>query len=107
MTRLLQTLLQIEGYDSLATPSPDSIVETVRQARPDLVVMDLHLGPVDTLDTLRTLKGDPGLRSIPIIIVSGMDARQECAQAGAEGFLLKPYSPNDLLDMIKKLVKQP
>ena len=103
MTRLLQTLLELEGHESLATPRPEEVVETVRQARPDVIVMDLHLGQSDTTSILRTLKGDPALKSIPIIIVSGMDAQDECAQAGAEAFILKPYSPNALLEMIKKL----
>ncbi len=104
MTRLLQTLLQIEGYESLATPSPESVVSTVREARPHAVVMDLHLGATDTLSIVRTLKTDPGLQSIPVIIVSGLDASEECTQAGADAFLLKPYSPSSLLDMIKNLV---
>ena len=104
MTRLLQTLLELEGHESLATPRPEEVVETVRQARPDVIVMDLHLGQVNTLDILRELKKDPELQSTPVIIVSGLDAEEDCQRAGADAFMLKPYSPNRLFEIIKQLV---
>jgi DNA-binding response OmpR family regulator len=105
MAHLLQTLLSLEGHEALATPRPDIIVDTVRRARPDVVVMDLHLGQVSTLDVLKKLKADSALKSIPVIIVSGLDAEDKCMQIGADAFMLKPYSPNALLDKIKDLAK--
>ena len=105
MARLLQTLLELEGHEALATPRPDVIVDMVRETRPDVVVMDLHLGHVETVDVLKTLKADPALKTIPVIVVSGLDAEEQCAQAGADAFMLKPYSPSALLDKIKQLVK--
>ena len=105
MAHLLQTLLSLEGHDALATPRPDTIVDTVRRERPDVVVMDLHLGRANTFDVLKTLKTDLALKSIPVIIVSGLDAEDKCMQIGADAFMLKPYSPNDLLDKVKNLAK--
>jgi len=105
MTRLLQTLLSMDGYESIATPLPEAVLSTLRQARPNLMVMDLHLGLVNTLDILSELKSDPELKLIPVIIVSGLDAEEDCQRAGADAFILKPYSPNKLLETIKKLVR--
>ena len=105
MTRLLQTLLSLDGYESIATPLPEEVLSTVRQAKPNLLVMDLHLGLVNTLDILSELKSDPELKSTPVIIVSGLDAEEDCQRAGADAFMLKPYSPNKLLETIKKLVR--
>jgi len=105
MARLLQTLLEIEGYKALSAPRPEIVVDTVRRNRPDLVVMDLHLGQVETLGILKTLKTDPALKSIPVIVVSGLDVEDKCLQAGADIFMLKPYSPSVLLANIKQLVK--
>ena len=104
MARLLQTLLSLEGYDALATPRPETVLSLVRQTQPNVVVMDLHLGQVNTLDILRELKKDPELQSTPVIIVSGLDAEEDCQRAGADMFMLKPYSPNRLLEIIKQLV---
>lgn len=105
MARLLQTLLEIEGYKALSAPRPEIVIDTVRRNQPDLVVMDLHLGQVETVGVLETLKADPALKPIPVIIVSGLDAEERCVQAGADAFMLKPYSPSMLLDKIKELVK--
>jgi DNA-binding response OmpR family regulator len=89
----------------LSAPRPETVVDTVRRNQPDLVVMDLHLGQVETLGILETLKADPELKAIPVIIVSGLDAEDKCLQAGADIFMLKPYSPSVLLANIKHLVK--
>jgi CheY-like chemotaxis protein len=105
MTRLLQTLLSLDGYESIATPRPEMVLSMIRNARPDLIVMDLHLGQVNTLTLLDQFKSDPELSSIPVIIVSGLDAEEECQRAGADAFMLKPYSPNKLLEVIKQLIK--
>ena len=105
MTRLLQTLLALEGYESIATPRPEAVLSTLRRAKPNLMVMDLHLGLVNTLGILGELKSDPELKSTPVIIVSGLDAEEDCQRAGADAFMLKPYSPSRLLETIKKLVR--
>lgn len=105
MTRLLQTLLALDGYESIATPRPEMVLSTIRDAKPDLAVMDLHLGQVNTLSILGELKSDPELKSTPVVIVSGLDAEEDCQRAGADAFMLKPYSPNKLLEVIKTLIK--
>ncbi len=105
MTRLLQTLLSLEGFESVSTPRPDAILSTARQEKPNLVVMDLHLGQVKTLDILSEFKQDPALASIPVIIVSGLEAEDDCKRAGANAFLLKPYSPNKLIELLRSFVK--
>ena len=103
MVRLLQTLLGLEGHQAFSTARPDDVISTVRESQPQVVVMDLHLGQVNTLGIIKEIKGDPVLKSVPLIIVSGLDAEDECKLAGAEAFILKPYSPGKLLDLIKQL----
>ena len=105
MTRLLQTLLSLEGFQAVSTPRPEVVVNMIRQEKPDLVVMDLHLGQVKTLGILSELKSDPVLKTTPVIVVSGLEAEEECTRTGADAFLLKPYSPNKLIEMMRALVK--
>ena len=105
MIRLLQTLLSLEGFQAISTPRPEAVVSMMRQEKPDLVVMDLHLGQVKTLSLLGELKNDPTLKTIPIIVVSGLEAEEECARAGADAFLLKPYSPSKLVEMMRSFIR--
>lgn len=105
MTRLLQTLLSLEGFEAVSTPRAEAVLSMARQEKPDLVVMDLHLGQINTLDILTQLKSDPALKTIPVIVVSGLEAEEECTRAGANAFLLKPYSPSKLIETMRALVK--
>lgn len=99
---LLQTLFQLEGYASITCPHPESVLSTVKEHKPDLVLMDFHLADVESLDILRALRADAELQDLPIVMVSGMDRSFECSQAGASAFVLKPFRPSDLLAVIKK-----
>ena len=105
-TRLLKTVLELAGYRPLVVTHPDQIVGMVRQESPALVLMDIHVGDLDTMSVLRELKADESLDSIPVIMASGMDLRRECLDAGAEAFLLKPFRPSELMSRIRDL-RQP
>ncbi len=99
---LLQTLFQIEGYASIICPRPEQVLNTARDQKPNLVLMDLHLADVDSLDILRAIRADAQVSAIPVIMVSGLDRSHECMKAGASAFVLKPFKPADLLAVIKQ-----
>lgn len=103
--QLLMTILQLEGHEAVAVVEPEAIVTTVRRERPALVLMDIHIGNRDTVATLRDLKGDAELGSIPVLMTSGMDRGKECLDAGADGFVLKPFRPSEMLAKIKELTQ--
>ncbi len=102
-TRLMDTMLRLEGYRSVAVTHPDQIVATVGRESPALVLMDIHVGDVDTLGILRQLKGDEALMTAPVIMTSGMDRGRECMDAGAEAFFLKPFRPSRLMATVREL----
>lgn len=101
---LLKTVLELEGYQVALVPRSDDVVPTVRRVRPALVLMDVHAGHVDTLGVLRELRSDEALRTVPVVMTSGMDHSAECEAAGAEAFILKPFRPAELLAIIADLV---
>lgn len=103
--RLLQTMLKMEGYDTVMRSAPEEVVTTVREEDPALVLMDIHIRDRDTLGALRELKHDEQLRDIPVIMTSGMDRRQECLDAGANAFILKPFRPSEMLDTIAEMIR--
>jgi DNA-binding response OmpR family regulator len=107
MLSLLQTLLQLEGYEVISFNSNgyrDQIMEDLRREVPDLVLLDVHLRHVNGFDLLRDIRADENLRPVKVLMSSGMDFRIECREQGAEGFIMKPYMPDDLIRLMKKTI---
>jgi DNA-binding response OmpR family regulator len=101
---LLKTVLELEGYQVIVVPWPDDVVPTVRQVMPVLMLMDVHTGRGDTLGVLRELRTDEALNNVLVVMTSGMDRSAECLAAGADDFILKPFSPSELLTKIADLI---
>ena len=100
-TGLLKTIFGLENYRTIVCAQPDRVIPTVRDQRPDLVFMDFHLAEVESLSILEELKADPELKAIPVVMTSGLDRSAACEKAGAAGFIIKPFRPANLLDMIR------
>jgi response regulator RpfG family c-di-GMP phosphodiesterase len=72
---------------------------------PDVIVLDVRLGAESGLDLCRSLKSDPLTASIPIVLLSGLVdlAPTDAAEAGADAYLPKPFSPLQLLGLVERL----
>lgn len=104
MISLLSTLLQMEGFQIAKLNKEENleqVMETIRNEKPDLALLDVHLRQFNGFDLLRQLRNDPVLRSLRVVMASGMDVRQQCLLNGANGFLLKPFMPDDLIRLIR------
>ncbi len=99
---LLRTLLQIEGYEGVICPRPDEVLQVARRENPALILMDVHLADVDAIGILTALKADTMLSTIPVVMTSGMDVEERCLHAGASAFMLKPFKPTDLVNVIRQ-----
>ena len=92
--RLVERVLARQGGMDLLTASEGEIVpELVRQRRPDLVLLDLHLPGIDGEEVLRRLRADPGTADLPVVIVSAEVNpwyRERLLAAGASDYLSKP-----------------
>jgi two-component system cell cycle response regulator DivK len=78
--------------------------------RPDAIVMDLGMPRLDGWEATRRLKADPATRDIPIIVVSAhayRDDRVRATAAGADTYLVKPLSPQELLRAIRLMLPGP
>jgi CheY-like chemotaxis protein len=102
MVTLLKTLLNMEGYQvSTLMDKVGDILENIRNAKPDVLLIDIFLGDQNGLDIVRQIRQMPDLNHIRIIMVSGVDKARECLAAGADVFLLKPYMPNELFEILR------
>jgi DNA-binding response OmpR family regulator len=99
---LLRTLFQIEGYEGLICPRPEDVLNTIEQAQPDIVLMDVHLADVDAINILAAIRVDRIIGQVPVIMTSGMDMEEKCLAAGASAFMLKPFKPSELMSLIRR-----
>jgi DNA-binding response OmpR family regulator len=104
---LLNTILSFEGFAVVAEAYSDSVeavLNRIREERPQLVLMDFHIGPFNGLDLLSKVRQDAELHILPIIISSGADVFEECRKAGADSFVMKPYSIDHLMRAIREVL---
>jgi len=104
IARMLSALMEFEGYRAVLCPAPERALDCVRETRPDVVVMDFHLGRTRAPGLLQVLRADPELRTTRVIIVSGEDQEVAARAAGADRFLLKPFAIEELLEAIRELI---
>lgn len=104
MLNLLRTLLEVEGFEVARMGGDGDVAEILRavqQEMPDLVLLDVHLKQVNGFDLLRSMRQDEALKPVRVLMSSGMELSYRCLKEGADGFILKPYMPDELLEIIK------
>jgi DNA-binding response OmpR family regulator len=102
MVSLLSTLLKLEGF-SVNIPENhhlDGLVNTMLKERPEIALVDVNLRTINGLDLVREIRREPDIKDTPIVMCSGLNLRQQCIQAGADGFILKPFMPDELIKLI-------
>jgi CheY-like chemotaxis protein len=102
MVALLKTLLGMEGYQVVTLlDKTGDILDNIRKEKPDVLLMDIFLGDRNGLDVVRQIRQTVDLKDLKIAMVSGIDKREECLAAGANVFLLKPYMPEELFEILR------
>jgi CheY-like chemotaxis protein len=82
-------------------------LETARRERPDLILLDVAMPVMDGLEVLRRLKSDPGLKSIPVIMLTAEASRErvlDIIREGADYYILKPFDREALLAQVGKMI---
>ena len=107
--KIVRQLLSVTTYRLLEAIDGEQGVAMAVGARPDLVLMDIQLPKLSGLDATRKIRQDPRTAHIPIIVVtsfalSGDD--QKALEAGASAYLAKPYSPRQMLELIRTLAPE-
>jgi CheY-like chemotaxis protein len=107
MVNLLETFLQIEGFEVAALSHDGDVLASIKENNPDVILLDVHLKmrgiDINGFDLLEQIRETNQLSDSKIIMSSGMDVRERCDKVGTDGFLLKPYMPDDLIRLIKKV----
>ena len=93
------------GHDALVATDGVSGVEMARRIRPDLILLDLQLPKLDGWSVVRSLRGEPWAKELPIIAVSASATpgdEYKALEAGCTAFLSKPYYPAALRDVLTR-----
>ncbi len=108
---LVSVTLEIGPYQILAAATGNEALEIARAEMPDLILLDIQMpgGTLDGLDVCRLLKGDPQTRDLFIIMLTakGQDwDKQAGYEAGADDYIVKPFSPLDLMRKVEAVLER-
>ena len=107
MVSLLEMLFKMENYitGKVGKEDPGLILAQLNEFKPDIILLDVYLKKISGLDLLHDIRINPELSSTKIIMTSGSDFRDQCISGGANGFIMKPFMPDELLKMIHSQLK--
>lgn len=101
---LMKTRLEANGYEVVSAMDGEEGLKKVYEEKPDLVLLDLIMPKMNGLEVCRRLKNDPATKDIPVLVVTAAglkDLDEQCKSACADGYVKKPYDPQELLNKIK------
>jgi excisionase family DNA binding protein len=99
--------LEMEGYTVHEAGSGEEGMKVLDELRPDLVLLDVMMPKVDGWEMLQLMHERHGVGSIPVVMFSGKvdeAAADEAAERGAQGFIGKPFDPQELIAQTKQLL---
>lgn len=103
--KLLNDLLQAEGYATIQSFKGENILENSRKRRPDLILMDIQLPEQSGLELTKLFKADEKLNNIPVIALTAFAVKgdeEKARAAGCNDFMSKPISVPKFLQTITK-----
>ena len=102
MVSLLKTLLKMEGFEVLALNTGTDVPAETDRVKPDILFLDVHFGNQNGVEIIQAIRKNKDLSNLRVVMTSGMNMQEECIHAGASAFLLKPFSPDDLIRLMKQ-----
>ena len=103
---VMSSVLQGCGLEVHMAKGAQEALVMLDQVTPDLILLDVMMPEVDGIRFLCQLRGDPRLQVVPVVIVTAYpDTRQEAIDAGADGFLAKPFTTQQLRAAIAEFLQ--
>ena len=108
MASLLSTLLTMEGYTVgiAENHNTQGLLQTILVERPQIVLIDAYLAKGSGLDLVRAIRQEAELEGTCILMTSGLNLAEKSLRAGADGFIQKPFMPDDLTELIRHTYQQ-
>ncbi|MDF0645251.1 MAG: response regulator transcription factor [Nitrospira sp.] len=107
--QLVKLYLDKEGFRTLTAATGTDALKSVKQEKPDLVVLDLMLPEIDGLEVCKRLRSAPDTAMVPIIMLTAKAEESDTViglELGADDYVTKPFSPKALVARIKALFRR-
>lgn len=108
MINLLEKKLTQEGYDVTVAKNGEEGLKSMREIKPDIILLDLVMPKMGGFEVMEEMNKDPELKKIPIIIISNSGQPVELGKAkelGAKDWLIKTeFDPQEVLDKVAKQI---
>jgi len=108
MRQLVTFALKDAGYDVIAAVDGKDALGKLNGTKVDMVVTDLNMPNMDGITLIKQLRSSPAGKFTPVVMLtteSQESRKQEGKTAGASGWLVKPFTPDKLIEVIKKFVR--
>lgn len=103
---VLKNILEVEGYQTYAPKTEKKIYEIIRTDPPSLILLDIWLSGHDGAKVAKVLKSNEKTKEIPLIMMSANNETEKISEkVGADGFLLKPFTIDELLAVMRQYTK--
>ncbi len=108
LRRFVKGLLERHGYQVTIAATGEAGLEVARAHPPDLIMLDIILPGLDGFEICQQLRGDEGLRGVPVLMLTGMDdakLNERAFAAGAQVCMTKPLQADRLLSAVQMVLK--
>jgi two-component system, chemotaxis family, chemotaxis protein CheY len=108
MRQMITVTLKSAGYDVIQASGGVEALALAKTREIDLVLTDINMPNMDGLSLIRALRAQPKFRFTPILTLtteSAVDMKQKGKAAGATGWIVKPFNPDQLLALLKKVIR--
>jgi CheY-like chemotaxis protein len=110
MAQSLAAQIGILGHIVAVAYGPRMALQQLNQVIPDVIFMDINMPGVNGLEVLRFLRRDPTTANVPVVIISANDTQDSikaAIQAGANHYLIKPPTLEDIEDAFRQAIRVP
>ena len=106
----LEFLLTQAGYDVRAVHDGEAALKAVRERPPDLLLLDVMMPKLGGFEVCRAIRGDRALQHVRVVMLTAKSRGRELAEgaaAGADDYVVKPFSTRDMVRRVAELLARP